>query len=283
MSYVRLLRLPPQSEAVGPYWRRHISVARFSSGRSAEHARVVWQHRCVRARQHALRRAGGDGVLDAIAQVSLGNRGFGQVRTLWEGVAGGGGCKNTATASAIAIPDKAALAANARLQISPAHGDGLPLQSTRPASPLPLWGALETGWNHGAGGTGVQSQSLRGFASAAPPDPSAKTSPDSKVERVGPGQRAFLGDLLKPSDVRVFQLCRPRSLRSYDLPFQQVHGASAQHEPQLPLLLCRDIQQVSTAVHGERRTLPHGRFGYLCKACTHRYHQTHNDVVELLM
>ena len=208
MSYVRLLRLPPQSEAVSPYWRRHLSARSNNGGSSAEHARVVWQHRRVRARKHALSCAGGEDILDATAQVAGGNRGFGQVRTLVEGVAGGGG-KNTGTASAIRVPHTAAaLTATETFQTSPAHGNGLLMHSKPPNSPLPLWGVLGIGWSHGERGTGLQSQSLRGFASAAPPDPSAKTSPASKSERVRPGQRAFLGDLLKPSDVRTSLLGR---------------------------------------------------------------------------
>lgn len=202
MSYVRLLRLLPQSEAVGPCWRRHLSAHSSNRVSSAEHARVVWQHRRVRARQHARSSAGGGDVPDAIAQVALGSRGFGQVRTPLEVVADGGGRKNTGTAGAIRSRHTAALTATETLPTSAAHGTGLLLHSTRPHYPLARLGALGTDWSHGAGGTGVQSQSLRGFASAAPPDPSVKTSPARKGERVGPGQRAFLGDLLKPSDVR---------------------------------------------------------------------------------
>lgn len=217
MSYVRLLRLPPQSEAVSLQCRRNLSARSSKCGSSTEQARVVWQHRRVRARKHASSWAGGDDVLDAaFAEVALGKRGCGQVRTPLECVVDGGGGRNTAaTASAILRMVSAAPEAAETLQTRPARGTGLVMHSTRPNHPLPLWGeALRTGWSRGAGGTTVgvqsQSQSLRGFASAAPPDPSTKASPDSKRagERAGPGRRASLGDLLKPSDVRGSHLGR---------------------------------------------------------------------------
>lgn len=66
----------------------------------------------------------------------------------------------------------------------------------------------------------LQSQSLRGFASASvPPDPK-EPAPDSTEQpnngsRALAGQRAFLGGLLKPSDVSRYLDCRTRTVHSH--------------------------------------------------------------------
>lgn len=199
MSYVRLLRLPPQSGDIGPScWRRHLSA-----GSSTEHARDAW-HRRLRAGNYVLSKVGGDDILDAAAQRVLGKRCCEEAGIPWKGVAGGGGGggkKNTTSAVSSTRPTSATLTAVGRRQINPAHRGEVLLCSTHSRESLPFWGALGTGWNHGVGGTGLQWQSLRAFASA-PPEPASKTdSPNSKAARPGPRQRAFLGDLLKPSDV----------------------------------------------------------------------------------
>lgn len=202
MSYVRLLRLPPQSGDIGSTcWRRHLS-ARSSSSTRAEHGRDAsnaWQHQRLRASSSCvLSEVGGNDVLGAAAQSVVGRRCFNEVGMSWKGVVG----KNTTGASATR-PTTAALTAAGRLQIDPAQQRrGLLLRSTpHSRDSLPFRGALRTGWDHGVGGTGLQWQSLRAFASA-PPEPASKTdSPNRTATRPGLRTRASLGDLLKPSDV----------------------------------------------------------------------------------
>lgn len=208
MSYVRLLRLPPQSGDVGfSCWRRHLSARSGSGSIRVEHGRDAsnaWQHRHLRASNYVLSKAGNNGMLDAAAESVVGKSCHEEVGIPLKCVVGGGsGNGETIIIGRSATrPTSAALTAIGGLQIDPAHRVGLLPRSTRWRKSLAFRGALGIGWDHGVGGTGLQWQSLRAFAST-PPEPASKTdSPTSKAAaQSGPRPRAFLGDLLKPSDV----------------------------------------------------------------------------------
>ncbi len=179
MSYIRLLRLPPPSEAVGPYWRRQLSACSRNAGSSSpEHARTV--SRRIRAHHHGLVREGGEGIPEEV-----GHRVLVGVDT---SLVTAGVAEAVARRAGAACGSQAA--AVRRSQTCFAHGEKALLRSRHRQPPSTCCGAAGTGWNYGSRGLGLQLQPLRAFASA-PPDQAAK--PNS----TGPRQR----DLLKPSDV----------------------------------------------------------------------------------
>lgn len=221
MPYVRLLRLPPQSRDVvgSSCWRRHLSARSSSGFTRVEHGRNAssnaWQHRHLRASNYVLSKAGGNDMPDAAARGVVGKTCREEVAMPLRCVAGGGSGKgNTTGPSATRPTSAAALTAAGRLQTDPAHRAGLLPRSTWGRESLAFRGALGAGWDHGVGGIGLQWQSLRAFASAPPEPAASKTdSPNSKpAAQSGSRPRAFLGDLLKPSDVStrlslVYWLC----------------------------------------------------------------------------
>lgn len=206
MSYVRLLRLPPHSETIGrgaKGWRRHLSTRRPTSGSpsSAEHADSGWhQYGHFRASSHALGKGEGDSMVHAKTQGVPGMRGYEEVNKNSDSI--NRNWKNENTAMRGANPKSAALRAVGDARPSFDHKGALLLRSAHSTGSSPFWEARGNKWDHRSGF--VQSQPLRSFASSTPnkPDVKAESSNSSKSTGLQPRQRASLGDLLKPSDVR---------------------------------------------------------------------------------
>lgn len=199
MSYVRLLRLPPQSEVSGftRSWKRHLSAC--STGKNVRHA---WADlHAVNPLQYRRSRPGGSCALGsdggAIAPGAIGSRCIEN-----EGIARGDLCMGSIAATR---ERSAALAELPRLESSPSHRALLLCSNTLGPS-LRSQGSLVSGYGSRAGRATPQQQmhwqSLRGLSSAPPEQPDAKTdAPDSNGRRALPGQKVFMGGLLKPSDV----------------------------------------------------------------------------------
>lgn len=184
MSYTRLLRLPLSSEAVSPHWRRQLSgCSRNGGSGSLEHSRTA--SRRFRTHHPGLGREGGEGIPKAVEnRVSDGADASLLTAGAAEAAARRAGAASRRQATAVR-----------RFQTSFAHGEEAFLRSRHQPPSSRFWGAAGAGWKYGSRGGGLQSQSLRAFASTPPPDQAAKPS------STGPRQRASLGDLLKPSDV----------------------------------------------------------------------------------
>ena len=181
MSYARLLRLPPPSEAVGPHWRRKLSAcARLGSGPGCRRTAV---YKCVRAHSYGLQQGGGDNIFKVV-----GNRVVDEVCT--------SSGKEGAAARRADATNRSRASTVSGFQTNAGHGATTLLRSRQRPPSSTFREAPGSGWDCGWGGMGAPNQSLRAFAST-PPDPAAKPSHYSRVPR----QRTPLGDLLKPSDV----------------------------------------------------------------------------------
>lgn len=201
MSYVRLLRLPPQSEAAGftRSWKRHLSACGGGTGKNVRHAWV--DSHAVNPLQYRRSRPGGSCALGsdegAIAPGAIGSKCIDDA----------GIPRGNLPMEAIAATRgrSAALAELRRLESSPSHR-ALLLCSKNLGASLRSQGSLVSGYGSRAGRATPQQQvywqSLRGLSSGPPEQPDAKTdAPDSNGRRVLPGQKVFMGGLLKPSDV----------------------------------------------------------------------------------
>lgn len=211
MSYVRLLRLPPHSHpsVAARCWRRQAGSR--GGGRADNlHDSTAPSN----SRQHACRQ-------QAVAQYRS-NHGtrydcslFARAATV-RGVAGYDNQAQAGTDNVRGITgQRSANITNSTSSETSVFGTGSSLRRPGAVHSGALWsgsGTLCTGsLPRGRGAWGGQEmqwklQSLRGFASASvPPDPkeSAKESIEqpNNGQRTLPGQRVFLGGLLKPSDV----------------------------------------------------------------------------------
>ena len=200
MSYVRLLRLPPQPEAAvfTRSWKRHLSAC--GSGR--KNVRGAWtDSHAVNPMQYHGSRLGDNSALD--------NDGGAIVRVVGSRRIGEGGIvrEHLPKASIAATRTRsAALSELRRLESSPSHTSRALLLRSTLGAPVRSQGALVSGYGPGAGGATPQQQvhwqSLRALSSGPPEQPDSKMdSPDSNGRRVVPGQKVFMGGLLKPSDV----------------------------------------------------------------------------------
>ncbi|CAM9903390.1 unnamed protein product [Scytosiphon promiscuus] len=232
MSYVRLLRPPPQSETVGSArcWRKHLSAR--SSTASVEHVRNIWQHdRRFCAGSHEFgSRAGDDRKINATGKSGIGRSSFGGPGSLPEGVDTWARWKNSTGASAA---PKFTAAAVARVYPSPPYGGALRSRSSCPSRTSPFWRAKEVGWEHGTWQQmQSQSQSLRAFASA-PSEKDSKTD-STAVNRGGRprvGQGASFGDLLKPSDKEIEPVKDESAQRFKDLQEEYTLYEAARKDP----------------------------------------------------
>lgn len=100
------------------------------------------------------------------------------------------------------------------------------LRSSKLGALLRSQGPLVSGYGPGAGGGTLQLQahwqSLRAFSSGPPEQPDSKMdSPDSNGRRVlPPGQKVFMGGLLKPSDVSGGECIGLRSMQPLKMAMQ---------------------------------------------------------------
>lgn len=199
MSYVRLLRLPPQSEAVGVTrcWRRQLS-GRGSRQNNLRDDRVELYARHAFLRGDNTRaeagRSIGQGVVGSRRHASR-NRGEGYYA---------GDKTGRGTASSI-YASSSALTTCQRLGTSSLTARASLMHSTSARASSALWGATGTGTRPGGAWTHQQARwrLLRAFSSVPPEQQDSKTdSPDqNNGRRTFPGQKVFVGGLLKPSDV----------------------------------------------------------------------------------
>lgn len=198
MSYVRLIRLPPQSEAAGitRCWRKYLSSR---GGGATNISRPLLHHRTGWTGAHpgngkAMRQMAKQGVYRRNVNPSLGTAMKVIATELTEEVRSSSTCISSSDVSYQATPFKVTLA--------------LRSASTRTTSPT--WGALESSLGVRGGGSWSHSprqlqQSLRGFSSVPPSQPETKTDSQEYISRLkllkGQKQGGLEGPL-KPSDVR---------------------------------------------------------------------------------
>lgn len=203
MSYMRLLRLPPQSETAGftRSWKRHLSAC----GGGSKNVRRAW------ADSHAvnplpyLRSRLGD-------SSGLGNYGGATLRVVGSRcveescIARGGPPMESIGATRKKSAALSELQRCLESNQSQHSSTRSVLRATLGAS-LRSKGALLGGCGPWAGGATTQQrvhwQSLRALSSGPPEQADSKTedSPDGNGRRGLPAQKVFMGGLLKPSDV----------------------------------------------------------------------------------
>lgn len=202
MSYLRLLRLPPQPEAASAArcWRRQLPSRAGSNSYTHDgkdlRGRLRLQHRFPRAGHHVQRSAVGS-MTQRVLRVKRREEGAMSAADLVE--------EPCVAVSRSACTNSAALPTLICFHANPSSRGALLVNSPSARATSPLWGTLDTRSGAGAEGRWSQQQgrwnSLRGFSSL-PPEPESKVDSTDSGRRVLPGQRAFLGGLLKPSDVR---------------------------------------------------------------------------------
>lgn len=199
MSYVRLLRLPPQFEAVGATrcWRRQISARGGRPNNLRDDcAELYARHAFLRGDDTRLR------VGREIGQGAVGSRRHGSRIDVADIYAREISGKGTASSTSSSGP---ALTACDRLDPRPSAVRAPLMYSTSARAPLALWGATETGTHSGGawGNQQAQLRLLREFSSVPPEQQDSKidSSDHHNARKTFPGQRAFVGGLLKPSDV----------------------------------------------------------------------------------
>lgn len=209
MSYVRLLRLPPHSEAVSATrcWRRQLSTRGGRPNNLRDDCADLYARHAFLRGDDTRRRAG-----RAIGQGAVGSRRHGSRNDVAGHYAGEKTGKGTASSTCTSGP---ALTACDRLDARPSTVRAPLVHSTSARAPWALWGATGTG-THPGGAWGNQQahwRLLRAFSSVPPEQQNSKMdSPDHQnARKTFPGQRVFVGGLLKPSDV---SKCHDRSTRA---------------------------------------------------------------------
>lgn len=211
MSYVRLLRLPPLSEAAvsSRSCRRNWSAcgggANNLRDRSLDvHARNLLQHRRYGACENVVAVSGGRAVR-GIARSQTVRDVTSSSYLAGDGIATGVLAVEPNWKKTTTCTERAALSAPQCLEPRPSpRGSWLPDNSQ---SSLPFWAISGTRRGPEAGqawnGPKSQWQSLRAFASVPP----EQSDPKDKSRQALAGQKAFHGGLLKPSDVSSEQQC----------------------------------------------------------------------------
>lgn len=198
MSYVRLLRLPTQWEAAGTARcsRTYSSAGSGGAKRRVDRKAQLLQHRSSSAGYDVSHNAGGatELALPSNRCVQPGGTLAGDV--VW-GLEKGDGrtCTLSKIASPCALQRRGASDGITRL---PSSSGMTPSASGAP--PIRMFAGSAGGgtWSQQQ----VQWQIARGFASTPPEQPDSKADvADKSGRRALPGQRAYLGGLLKPSDV----------------------------------------------------------------------------------
>lgn len=215
MSYVRIIRLPPQSDALGAVrcWRRHLSARK---GATYVHAQglllLLEQNHCFSLKPVSTHRNFGSATVQGLS-----NDCFCEIRDVAAGDLVGDIVGNTARKYTIGAafsnwesPISNALALDGPLSIIDINRRGsgaVLLRSTKARASFLSRGALGTASGPDAGGSWskrhVYSQSFRAFASEKS-DSKADAPVDLSGRKVQSDQRAFLGGLLKPSDVSFY-------------------------------------------------------------------------------
>lgn len=203
-----MLRLPPHSEATGAArcWRRHFSAPRdgVSNLSSVDwHTRqLLLQHRRFRTCDGALRSLG-VATVQGLPGTKCRETGVGAKGDVVGKLSGN---DTMAIATAGTCTKRAALFEVGRFEPRSSRTAAALLRSTRARASSPFLQVLGTVSCSALGSTWSQQQAhwqtLRGFASVPPEQPDSRTDThDHNSRRALPGQRAFLGGLLKPSDV----------------------------------------------------------------------------------